>query len=498
MTTESLVGLPSNRRLNVLSIVLVIGALTSILDTTIVNVALDQLHVIFHASVADTQWVSTGYLLALAGVIPLTGWAARRFGARRVWLTAIAIFLLGSVLCGLAWDLPSLIGFRVLQGIGGGMILPVTFTILIQAAGPSRISRAMSYIAFPAQLGPIFGPIIGGTIIDSINWNWLFFVNVPLCIIALVAGPFVIPGERGSRDHAFDFRGFLLLTPALVALVYGIRGLGGTGGIDAVHTWLPLALGVLLLGSFVLYATRASRTPLIDVRLFAKRSFGLTSAITFVSGFSTFAAMLLLPLFYQEVRGDSAITTGLLLIPQGVGTMVFLLIQGWFTKRFDVRWIIAAGVVLSMVGLVPFLGADSSGNGVLLLVGQFIRGIGIGASAFPIMTVAFASLERSAIPSASAAFNVVQRVGAPFGTAVVAIILEHHLVGSTTAGAVTLAFTATFWWVIAFSIVPLVLSFFLPSTRKTPVTAAEAVDDTTLAVPVNTAADTVADAGSQR
>jgi EmrB/QacA subfamily drug resistance transporter len=487
MTTESMGGLPSNRRLNVLSIVLVIGAITSILDTTIVNVALDRLHVIFRASVADTQWVSTGYLLALAGIIPLTGWAAQRFGAKRVWLTAISVFLLGSVLCGFAWDLPSLIGFRVLQGLGGGMILPVTFTILIQAAGPSRISRTMSYVAFPAQLGPIFGPIIGGTIIDSINWNWLFFVNVPLCVIAIIAGSFVIPGERGSREHAFDFRGFLLLTPALVALVYGIRGLGGAGGIGEVHTWLPLAVGVVLLVSFVLYATRARRTPLIDVRLFTKRSFGLTSAITFLSGFSTFAAMLLLPLFYQEVRGDSAITTGLLLIPQGVGTMVFLLIQGQFTKRFDVRWIIAGGVVLSMIGLLPFLGAGDSGHDALLLVGQFIRGIGVGASAFPIMTVAFASLERSAVPSASAAFNVVQRVGAPFGTAVVAIILEHYLVGSSTSGAVSLAFTSTFWWVIAFSVLPLVLSFFLPSTRKATVTATESVDDTTLAVPTGAA-----------
>jgi len=463
----------TDRRLNALSIVLLLGAVTSILDTTIVNVALHPLSEIFHASVAATQWVSSGYLLALAGVIPLTGWAVERFGARTVWMTAIAVFLLGSVLCGVAWNLPSLIGFRVLQGIGGGMILPVTLTILTQAAGPSRLSKAMAAIMLPAQLAPILGPVIGGLIITSINWNWLFFVNVPLCIVALALAPKFLPSDVRHPGHPLDWRGFLLITPGLIALAYGISN--AAQGFDALDAWLPMAVGAVLIVGFVWYALRARRSPLVDVRVFAQRSFGLASVITFVSGFSSFASMFLLPVFYQELRGDSALTTGLLLIPQGLGTIAFLGVQGRL-KQLDPRILVAGGVALTMIGLLPFVFSGSSGNDVLLLVGQFVRGFGIGASMLPIMTLAFAGLARAEVPRASAAFNIVQRVGAPFGVTVVAVILQALAAHGSGAAHVTAAFQTTFWWVIAFSLVPLALAFLL---RK-PAPAAPVVDELVL------------------
>jgi EmrB/QacA subfamily drug resistance transporter len=230
MTTPQESGLVSDRRLNLLSVVLVLGAITTLLDTTIVNVALEHLHQVFHASVADTQWVSSGYLLALAGVIPLTGWASERFSTRTVWMTAVGLFLGGSVLCGFAWSLQSLIGFRVLQGLGGGMVLPVTITILTQAAGPDRMSRAVAAIALPGQLAPILGPVIGGAIVDSVSWHWLFFVNVPICILALILAPKLLPADRRNRGQRLDVRGFLLLTPGLVSLAYGISEAGSAAG----------------------------------------------------------------------------------------------------------------------------------------------------------------------------------------------------------------------------------------------------------------------------
>ena len=473
MSTDIAPETITDRRLNALSIVLLLGAVTSILDTTIVNVALHPLSEIFHASVAATQWVSSGYLLALAGVIPLTGWAVERFGARTVWMTAIAVFLLGSVLCGVAWNLPSLIGFRVLQGIGGGMILPVTLTILTQAAGPSRLSKAMAAIMLPAQLAPILGPVIGGLIITSINWNWLFFVNVPLCIVALALAPKFLPSDVRHPGHPLDWRGFLLITPGLIALAYGISN--AAQGFDALDAWLPIAVGAVLIVGFVWYALRARRSPLVDVRVFAQRSFGLASVITFVSGFSSFASMFLLPVFYQELRGDSALTTGLLLIPQGLGTIAFLGVQGRL-KQLDPRILVAGGVALTMIGLLPFVFSGSSGNDVLLLVGQFVRGFGIGASMLPIMTLAFAGLARAEVPRASAAFNIVQRVGAPFGVTVVAVILQALAARGSGAAHVTAAFQTTFWWVIAFSLVPLALAFLL---RK-PAPAAPVVDELVL------------------
>ena len=473
MTTTTPLAPVSDRRLTVLSIVLLLGAMTSILDTTIVNVALDQLHTIFHASVADTQWVSSGYLLALAGVIPLTGWAVERFGARTIWMSAVALFLLGSTLCGFAWDLPSLIGFRVLQGLGGGMILPVTMTILTQAAGPSRLGKAVATIALPAQLAPILGPVIGGALIDSVGWNWLFFVNVPLCIAALVFAPRYLPADERNSAHRLDIAGFLMLTPAMIALAYGISESGTSEAFARLSSWLPLAIGVALLIAFTVYSLRTRRSPLVDVRVFRRRSFGLASIIILVGGFSNFAAVYLLPQFYQVVRGESAFSTGLLLIPQGLGTIAFILLQRRITSAIDVRFVVAGGIVLSVIGLLPFTMIGSDGSEPMLLLGQFIRGLGVGASSLPIMTIAFASLRRAEIPRASSAFSIVQRVGSPFGVTVVAVILQTLLSATTTGGsveggaAVAGAFAATFWWVILFSAVPLVLAFLLPSLKKT-------------------------------
>src|SRR3954462_7500168 len=177
-----------DRHVAAIAAVVIVGAVMSILDTTIVNIALDTLARDLHASFDDVQWVTTGYLLSLALVIPLTGWASERFGARRVWLWSVALFTIGSVLCGAAWSLGSLVAFRVLQGFGGGMIMPVGMIILAQAAGPQRMGRVMSVVGVPMLLAPVFGPALGGFIVDNLSWRWIFFVNLPVGIGGLALG----------------------------------------------------------------------------------------------------------------------------------------------------------------------------------------------------------------------------------------------------------------------------------------------------------------------
>ncbi|MEA9984198.1 MDR family MFS transporter [Subtercola sp. RTI3] len=462
MTTTLAPAPVSARRLNLISLVLILGAIATILDATIVNIALDTLHDVFHASVAESQWVVTGYLLAYVAVVPVSGWASERFGARRVWMLAVAVFLVGSVLCGLAWNLPSLIGFRVLQGIGGGMVLPVTITLLTRAAGRDRIGRAIATIGIVGQLGPILGPIIGGSLITSVGWHWLFFINIPICLAALVFAPMFLPAGEKDSARRLDLIGFLLLTPGVIALAYGISQIPDAAGFGAVEVWLPIAAGVILLAVFVLRSLRATRPALIDVRVFGRRSFGISSIITLLAGFSIYAIMFLLPLFYQQVRGDSVFTTGFLLIPQGVGTIVFILVNRRLAGRVDTRFVIAGGVILSMLGTLPFALAGASGGDALLLAGQFLQGFGMAAVSLPVMTLAFVSLSHAETPRGSAAYNLVKQVGAPFGVTVIAVILQHFSEGGASAAALSAAFNATFWWVLAFSAVPLALAFLLP------------------------------------
>ncbi|GAA4180038.1 MDR family MFS transporter [Gryllotalpicola koreensis] len=466
MTTPSTEPV-SSRRLNLLSVVLVLGAITSLLDTTIVNIALDHLHASFHASVAQTQWISTGYLLAYVSVIPVSGWVSERFGARNAWMFAIATFLVGSLLCGLSGSLPLLVAFRVLQGIGAGMILPVTITILTRAAGHARIGHAMMAIALPGQLAPILGPVIGGAILDSLNWHWLFFVNVPICVVALVLGPVFLAKDLGRREHRFDLAGFAMLTPGVIAIAYGVSEAAGAHGFAAIGAWLPLVLGAVLLVAFVFYALRVRTPALIDVRVFARRSFGLSSVITFVGGFSTFALMFLLPLFYQQIRGETVLHTGLLLIPQGLGTMFFLVLSRRFLANVDGRIVVGGGVLLTMIGIVPFALAGASGGEAVLLAAQFLQGIGLGAVSLPVMALAFSSLSPAETPRGSAAFSVVQRVGAPFGVAVIAVILQGRLSHAVTPALALGAFGGTFWWIFGLSAIPLLLALFIPRRRAT-------------------------------
>src|SRR3954452_21576158 len=289
-----------DRHVAAIAAVVIVGAVMSILDTTIVNIAIDTLARELHASLDDVQWVSTGYLLALALVIPLTGWASERFGARRVWLWSVAMFTIGSVLCGVAWSLESLIVFRVLQGAGGGMIMPVGMIMLAQAAGPQRVGRLMSIVGVPMILAPVVGPALGGLIVDNASWRWIFFVNLPIGLIGLAMGWKLLPRVRVAAQAAgrLDWLGFVLLSPGLTALVFALAEVSTHGGLRDPTAWVPLVAGLALIAAFVVHALRVER-PLIDVRLFREGAFSAASATTFLVSMALFGSLIVLPLFFQ-------------------------------------------------------------------------------------------------------------------------------------------------------------------------------------------------------
>ena len=446
------------------------GAIAAILDMTIVNVAIDTLGRDLDARVSTIQWVVTGYMLAAALVMPVTGWAVDRFGGKRLWLLSLSLFVGGSALCGLAWSVESLIAFRVIQGAAGGMLLPLAQTILAQAAGPLRVGRAMALVALPAQLGPILGPVIGGLIVSDLSWRWIFYVNVPVCLVALVLAWRGMPDTRPDEHHRLDAIGLALLSPALAGIVYGLSQAGGHGGFGNAAVLLPLAAGVALLGAFAVHALRTRTEPLIDLRLLRNRPFAASSALMFTAGLSLFGAMLLLPLYYQVARGASALHAGLLLAPQGVGTMIALVAVGRLADRLPPRPIVLAGMALAVLGTLPYALVGPDTSEALLSAALVVRGAGLGAAIVPIMAGAYVGIAHEAIPRATTAIRIIQQVGGSLGTAILAVILQHRLAATTP----TAAFADTFTWALAFTAMAFVPALALGGRQSRPASRAAA------------------------
>jgi EmrB/QacA subfamily drug resistance transporter len=466
--------------------VVIVGVVMSILDTTIVNVALETLSRELDSPLSTIQWVSTGYMLALAIVIPLTGWMSERFGAKRIYMVSVALFGAGSALCGLAWSDVSLIFFRVLQGFGGGMIMPVGMSLLAQTAGPTRVGRVMAVMGAPMLLGPILGPVIGGLIVDSISWRWIFYVNVPVAAVALAMGSRLLHADAGRADAGkLDWTGVLLLSPGLAGIVFGLSESETHGGFDAPIVYGPIVAGVALVALFVRHAWRAPR-PLLDVKLFRVPAFGAAASATFLLGAALFGALILLPLYYQVARGEDALTAGLLMAPQGVGAALVMPVAGRLTDRIGGGVIAFFGLIVMTAGTVPFayVGGDTPYG--LLAAMLFVRGIGLGATMMPAMAAAFATLDNAAVPRATSALNAVQRVGGSVGTALLAVVLQGEITervpgagGSSGAiqsagetvppeavAALADAFASTFWWAVGLSLLALIPTAVLALTQR--------------------------------
>jgi EmrB/QacA subfamily drug resistance transporter len=462
------------------SLIVLAGSVGPMLETTITSVAIGTLQDTFGASVAGIQWVSAAYLLALAMVIPLTGWLVERFGARHTWFAALWIFTIASVLCGLAWSTSSLIVFRVLQGLGGGLTLPLAQTFIAQASGPQRFGRALAFVAIPAQLAPVLGPVLGGVIIANLGWRWIFWINVPVELLGLALARRRLPETSSTTRVRLDGVGLFLLSPGLAFVLYGLSEASTPGAGDKV--WLPMIVGGLLVSFFIGHALRTRNDPLLDLRLFANRTYTAATATTFLLGLSLFGAMFLLPLYQQRARGHGVIAAGVLLAPQGLGALIGLLVSSRLVERVGARVVVLCALGMTLVGTAVWgmVGTSAAPHDALLEGALFVRGAGIASAGVPAMAAAYLHLTHSAIPRATSALYSLQRLGGSLGTAALAVILQSRLSVAAGDQAVAAAFGWTFRWSMVMTGLAIIPALLLPSRRAAA--SVPTVDESALTV----------------
>ncbi|MEU6056663.1 DHA2 family efflux MFS transporter permease subunit [Streptomyces sp. NPDC047097] len=432
------------------------GAFLAQLDTTIVNVSLADTSARFGA-ITQVQWVVTAYLLALVALMPAAGWLASRFGPRRTFIAALALFTAGSAACALSRTLPELVAARGLSGAAAGVLTPVATILLTSGMPREHLGRVQALNGSVMLISPLLGPTVGGLLVGAWGWWAVYAVNLPLCAVLLLLAVRRVPTDgRGAQDQGpaggpgrpLDLLGLVTAALCTVCLVLAVHAFADTGLSADPAFLVPLAAAVLSGAVFVRHQLRAA-APLLDLRLFGHRVYRTAATTVFCLGFVLFAPMMLIPLYFESARGESAVFTGLLMSAGGTGVVVAGLACRPLMKRIGGGATVVAGIVLTMLATVPLTQLSSTTPYGLLCAGLAVRGLGTGLTIVPAMTRAFESIEPRSIPDASTQLNLVQRIGGTVALAVATVILDRA--AEARHGLVPAAFADSFVRLLAVS-----------------------------------------------
>ncbi|MFE6612581.1 DHA2 family efflux MFS transporter permease subunit [Amycolatopsis sp. NPDC057786] len=410
--------------------VIALGGLMAVLDTTIVAVALPRFMTTFSASLTMIQWIVTAYALGMVAAMPLAATFAQRWGARRVYLAALLVFAVSSAAAGAAGDLGWLIAARAVQGLAGGLINPLGMTIGFGTVAPERRSRMTAITGLPLLIGPILGPMLGGILLDSLSWRALFFITVPPALLAVVGVLRWVPADIPSADRApIDFAGGLLLVPGVVAVAYGFSE--ETLGMDARSA--IVAAGLVLMAVFM-RRSWGHHAPLLNVRLLRDRTFGRNTAVLVLYAAPYFGSMLLMPAYIQVMRGDSALTSALMMVPGAIGMGITIQFAARVLERFGPRIVVGTGLSLAIVStaLTALVLTPDTSYLALGLLGV-LQGAGTGAIMMPTIVSAGRELRGPDLASGSAILPLASTIASAVGTAVVSAVFT-GLIASATAG----------------------------------------------------------------
>ncbi|MEO8540838.1 MAG: MDR family MFS transporter [bacterium] len=409
----------------IVAIVSVFGLFMDLLDGTIVNVAAPTLAKDFNASTTTIEWVITGYLLSLAVFIPVSGWAGDRFGTKRTFMFALTVFTSASLLCAFAWNIDSLIAFRILQGVGGGMLTPVGTAMVFRAFPPSERSKASGLMVIPTTVAPASGPILGGFLVEYVSWEWIFLVNVPVGIIGLIVSWKFLKEDKQQNPGRFDVSGFLLAAAGMASVQYGLAEAGSRGFED------PRVIGFLVgglafLAAFVVTELRV-KEPMIDIRLFGNRLFRQCASTQFIAMIGFSGALFLLPFLLQRERGLSPFESGLTTFPMAIGVMLMAQPVSRIYRSVGPRRLIAGGLVLATASSVMLAFIDLETNQWYIRSIMLVRGFGFGMMLVPMQAATFSSIKPSDTGRASSIFSVSRMVGQSLGVAISATVLSNRI-----------------------------------------------------------------------
>jgi EmrB/QacA subfamily drug resistance transporter len=448
--------------------ILVFGAIMPILDSTMVNIAINHLSKDFSTGLDLIQWVITGYVLAMAISVPLVGWAVQRFNGKWLMIGANVLFLVASIASGLSWSINSMIIFRIVQGFSTGFIMTLVTTLAIEVAGRERMGRVMSTVGIPIILGPILGPVIGAVIVQFLSWRYIFFVNVPIGILAISLIILKLPNFTPANIKAkFDFIGIILLGASSATLIYGITKAAKNATFNNSTTIGYVVVGVTILAIYMIYAAIKKEEAILPLHLFKSKNFSAVMVGMFFAGIATNGPMLLLPLFFQNIKGFSVLIVGLILIPQGIGMLVARPLVGKLTDKLGARNVVLVSLALAVVGTIPFVFFDEASSLIVVSVVLFVRGMGIGGFTIPMMTDAYTGMVKQEIAQVSIGTRLMQSIGSAFGSATLATVVSLSIHGNEpTLPLMTTAYHDGFKLALVLNLVLFIPALFLTNKKS--------------------------------
>ncbi len=410
----------------IVAMVVIIGVFMAILDSTIVNIAIPRLQSVFGADLHSVQWVLTAYILAQGVATPAAAFLANRLGIKRFYIMSLAAFTLGSALCGLAWNLPLLITFRVLQAVGGAALFPLSLALIFREFPPQERGTALGLFGVPALLAPALGPTLGGYLVTYADWPIIFYVNVPIGIAAVILASIFLRELRDETRQSFDAVGFIFSTIGLACVLYGLSS-ASTDGWGSTTVVSSLIVGSLALVIFVvveLVIINSGGYPLLDLRIFTNASFTISTIANVFVVFALFGGLFLLPIYLQILRGQSAFQAGLLLLPQALASMVSVVVGGRLVDRFGVRVVVIPGLLILAVASwqLSFITADSPYWWLQIMI--ILRGLALGLVGQPLILSALSEIRPQKLTQASSLSTVVRAVSSSLGVAVLATLVQ--------------------------------------------------------------------------